>query len=226
MFSVGLLLLGLAFGLLGAAGPLYAQSFSADNAARQSVGYTQASHSAATDLLVDRSEIDSMPQLVDSLLEAITRLSSYSKPSTTPRVSKVSRAEIERTICQGPCAIKAWYLPQEGIFLDDSLTPETNLVHRSILFHELVHFVQEVNREAASMDDCHRWLHREREAYDLQNQYLARIGDHGSYMLMVSNQSWLTSNRHVCRAWEQPADADSAHTRQVFKESGPAGLRE
>jgi hypothetical protein len=212
MFSDRSLVLILAFVLPGAAGSAHAQSFLPDEAGRRP-------GDAAHALLIDRSDVESIPQLVDSLLQALSKLSSYGKPATTPRVSKVSRAEIERTVCDGPCAVKAWYMPGEGIFLDDSLTPETNLVHRSILFHELVHFVQDVNGEADSMDACHRWLHREREAYELQNQYLARIGDNGSYMQMAGNQSWLASNRHVCRAWDGPADADSSRSPQGFREA-------
>ncbi len=153
--------------------------------------------------LIDRGEIDSMPELVDSLLDTIARMSNYRKPSIAPRVTKVSRAEIEHTICNGPCPVKAYHLPEAGIFMDANLTPETNLVHRSILLHELVHFLQEVNSEYASMDECGRWLEREREAYWLQNQYLAQIGNSSSYHMMVANQSWVASNRTTCEVWRR-----------------------
>jgi hypothetical protein len=157
--------------------------------------------------LIDRSEIDSMPQLVDSLLSSITRMSDYPKPGTTPPVTKVSRAEIERTICSGPCPVKAWHMPGEGIFMDDRLSPETDLVHRSILLHELVHYLQEINGAGASMDECDRWLYREREAYRLQNQYLGLIGNSTSYHLMVANESWIASNRNTCEIWRRRVHA-------------------
>jgi len=163
----------------------------------------QAPQSARLYRLIDRSEIDSMPELVDNLLNTITRMSDYPKPSTTPRVTKVSRAEIERTICNGPCPVKAWHMPGEGIFMDDRLSPETDLVHRSILLHELVHYLQEIHGEAASLDECDRWLHREREAYRLQNQYLGLIGNSTSYHLMVANESWIASNRNTCEIWRR-----------------------
>ena len=161
------------------------------------------SDSSRMDRLIDRHAIDSMPELVDSLLDTIGRMSNYRKPDITPRVTKVSRAEIEHTICNGPCPVKAYHLPQAGIFMDDNLTPETNLVHRSILLHELVHFLQDVNGEYASMDECGRWLEREREAYWLQNQYLALIGNSSSYHMMVANQSWIASNRTTCDVWRR-----------------------
>jgi len=167
----------------------------------------QAPQSARLYRLIDRSEIDSMPQLVDSLLSSITRMSDYPKPDTTPPVTKVSRAEIERTICSGPCPVKAWHMPGEGIFMDDRLSPETDLVHRSILLHELVHYLQEINGAGASMDECDRWLYREREAYRLQNQYLGLIGNSTSYHLMVANESWIASNRNTCEIWRRGVHA-------------------
>lgn len=224
MLSRGLLLFGLALGLLGAAGPAHAQSVSPDDGAHNpgaTVSYGQGSHADATNDLIDRGDIESMPQLVDSLLQTIIGLTHYRKPGTAPRVTKVSRAQIEQTICNEPCAVKAWYLPEEGIFLDESLTPETNLIHRSILFHELVHWVQDVNGEAASLDPCHRWLQREQQAYELQYRYLALIGDNSNFMQMVGNQSWLITNRTVCRGWDHPADTD--HPRQVFRSAEQAG---
>ncbi len=161
------------------------------------------SDSARMYRLIDRREINSMPELIDSLLDTLARMSAYRKPDVTPRVSKVSRAEIERTICSGPCAVKAWHLPETGIFIDASLSPETNLVHRSILLHELVHFLQEVNGDGIEMDECSRWLHREQEAYWLQNQYLALVGTGSSYHLMVANQSWIVSTRTTCEGWRR-----------------------
>jgi hypothetical protein len=169
----------------------------------------QAPQSARLYRLIDRSEIDSMPQLVDSLLNTISAMSDYAKPGTAPPVTKVSRAEIERTICSGPCPVKAWHMPGEGIFMDDRLSPETDLVHRSILLHELVHYLQEINGEGASMDECDRWLYREREAYRLQNQYLGLIGNSTSYHLMVANESWIASNRNTCEMWRR-----GVHTAQ------------
>jgi hypothetical protein len=161
------------------------------------------SDSARLYRMIDRSEIESMPELVDSLLDTIARMSNYRKPDIAPRVSKVSRAEIERTVCRGACPVKAYHLPEGGIFLDDNLNPETDLVHRSILLHELVHFLQEVNGQYASMDECGRWLEREREAYWLQNQYLSLIGDSSSYRMMFANQSWIAANRTTCDVWRR-----------------------
>jgi hypothetical protein len=53
------------------------------------------------------------------------------------------------------------------------------------------------------MDECNRWLQREREAYWLQNQYLALVGNASSYHLMVANESWITSSRNMCVTWRR-----------------------
>ncbi len=209
MFSKGLRVFAAAVGLIGVCalvnadpGALGSGAAEAPKGGMYSTS-VESSGSSRLSRMIERSQIDSMSELVDSLLGTIARLSSYKKPDTMPRISKVSRAEIERTICSGPCAVKAWHLAEAGIFLDNSLTPETDLVHRSILLHELVHYLQEINGEGASMDECNRWLHREREAYRLQNQYLALVGNGSSYHQMVANESWITSNRNTCVAWRR-----------------------
>ncbi len=209
MFSNGLRVFAAAIALIAIPAPVNADPSTlgggAAEAPKAGMYYASVESSDSSRLyrMIDRSQIDSMPELVDSLLDTIARLSNYRKPAIAPRVSKVSRAEIERTICSGPCPVKGWHLPEGGIFLDDSLTPETNLVHRSILLHELVHFLQEINGEGASMDECNRWLHREREAYWLQNQYLALVGNASSYHVIVANESWIASSRNTCVTWRR-----------------------
>jgi hypothetical protein len=116
MLSDGLVAVAFACGLLGAAGAACAQSSAPDDTQAPTAGYGQSVQSAATRVAIDRGDIDSMPRLVDSLLDAITRLSSFRKPATVPHITRVSREQIERTICDGPCMVKAWYLPGDGVF--------------------------------------------------------------------------------------------------------------
>jgi hypothetical protein len=215
MFSYRLVAVAFVCGLLGAASPLCAQSPSLEDPPTPTAGYGGSTQSAVIRVAINRGDIESMPQLVESLLDAITQLSSFRKPATIPHVTRASREEIERTICDGPCMVKAWYRPDEGVFLDETLRPESNLIHRSILLHELVHFVQEENGEGANLDPCHRWVQREQQAYELQAQYLAVIGDDSGLMQKVSAQSALVGARTVCRGWDRPADA-AEQPRQVF----------
>jgi hypothetical protein len=127
---------------------------------------------------LDRTRFESMGELVDSLLSLIPKLTQYRKPDSRPLILRVTRAQIEEKMCGGQtCAMRAWYIPDEGIYLEDNLHPETDLFDRSVLFHELVHYLQELNAEGAALDACNRWYQREIQAYGLQNHYLALTGN-------------------------------------------------
>ena len=97
-------------------------------------------------------------------------------PKDPPSIYRIPHAELENYVCGTHCAIRAWYKPGDGIFLDESLKPETNLFHRSILLHEMVHYFQDSSGEYGNMSACDRWFHRELDAYAVQNRYLGVIG--------------------------------------------------
>ena len=134
----------------------------------------QDSGAAGSDLLIDRNEIKSMPVLVDRPAHCAHQVYRTTRSRTRRRASpRIARADIERTICHGPARCRLGTCPTRGSFSTPSLAPETSALDRSILLHELVHFLQDLNAEGADMEACERWLHREREAYALQNRYLA-----------------------------------------------------
>jgi hypothetical protein len=56
------------------------------------------------------------------------------------------------------------------------LQPESNVFARSVLLHELVHYVQDVSNELAAVRPCERWYRREQEAYAIQKRFLALLG--------------------------------------------------
>jgi hypothetical protein len=117
-----------------------------------------------------------LDELVRDLSRAIDMLSRYRVPKEPPRVYRVPRAEMENYVCGSNCNIQAWYKPGDGIFLVDTLQPETNLMHRSILLHELVHYFQDTALTYGDRSTCERWFQREIDAYDIQNRYLGVIG--------------------------------------------------
>ena len=135
---------------------------------------------AASDSIVHDSAFDTDPadldRLVKQLTRAIDRLARYHVSKAPPRIYRIPHAELENYVCGTNCKIQAWYKPGDGIFLDESLEPETNLFHRSILLHEMVHYFQDMAGEYATMSPCDRWLHRELDAYAIQNRYLGTIG--------------------------------------------------
>ncbi|MCW5621451.1 MAG: hypothetical protein KIS79_10135, partial [Burkholderiales bacterium] len=124
----------------------------------------------------DTTEAASLDELVKTLSRAISQLSRYRVPKDPPPIYRVPKAELENYVCGTHCAIQAWYKPGDGIFLDDKLRPETNLFHRSILLHEMVHYFQDQAGEYANMPACDRWFRRELDAYTVQNRYLGMIG--------------------------------------------------
>jgi hypothetical protein len=115
-----------------------------------------------------------MQDLLPALMEAIDRLSKYTVPDSVPPVHRVPHAKIEDLVCGGKkCAALAAYAAGEGIYIDDALEPETDVFARSVLLHELVHYVQDVSNELVGADPCQRWSRREQQAYAIQMRFLS-----------------------------------------------------
>ena len=123
----------------------------------------------------DTGPSGSLDEVVKQLTVAIDRLSHHRAPKAAPVIHRLSHADMENYVCETNCAIKAWYKPGEGIFLDSSLQPETNTFDRSILLHELVHYFQDMSGYYRDATPCDRWLQRELDAYDVQNRYLGAM---------------------------------------------------
>ena len=117
-----------------------------------------------------------MEDLLPALLDAVHYLSKYALPESLPPVHRVSHAKIEQLACGKTCAALAAYRSGEGIYLDDTLIPESNIFARSVLLHELVHYVQDASNELAEVRPCERWYRREQEAYAIQKRFLAILG--------------------------------------------------
>lgn len=126
-------------------------------------------------LLGDPSPI-AMERLLPALLYAISRLSKYPVPEQMPVLHRVPREKLEEMTCIGKCAVLANYKPGDGIYLADELEPESNIFARSVLLHELVHYVQDLVNDRGNLEDCLRWYYREVEAYGIQRRFLLRIG--------------------------------------------------
>ena len=114
--------------------------------------------------------------LLPELMHAIDRLSDYSIPKTLPAVHRVPHERIEELACGRKCPALGAYQPGEGIYLDESLQPETNVFARSVLLHELVHYVQDLSAQWENAESCDRWYRREKEAYAIQEHFLALVG--------------------------------------------------
>jgi len=121
-------------------------------------------------------DVLSEAELMPALVSALDQLSKYHRPVALPEVIRVSHERIEAMVCNAKCGALAAYRPGAGIYLDERLKPETDLFDRSILLHELVHYVQDMSDEHGDMRPCMRWYQREQEAYAIQKVFLFMTG--------------------------------------------------
>ncbi|MGQ0580209.1 MAG: DUF6647 family protein [Betaproteobacteria bacterium] len=109
------------------------------------------------------------------LFMAIRLISGYPSPDVLPQIHRVSVAEMQQKICGGRnCAVKAFYHPEWGVYVDEGLDIESNTFDRSILLHELVHHLQKTTGKFDAVPNfCVRRNAQELEAYNIQNRYLS-----------------------------------------------------
>jgi hypothetical protein len=118
------------------------------------------------------ADVLSAAELMPALVSALDQLSKYHRPVALPEVIRVPHERIEAMVCKAKCGALAAYRPGEGIYLDERLNPETQLFDRSILLHELVHYLQDMSDALGGMRPCERWYQREQEAYAIQKIFL------------------------------------------------------
>jgi hypothetical protein len=116
-------------------------------------------------------------QIIVQLYAAISSVSEYGVPQEMPHAHLVPKAVIQDLVCTRPCQIVAFYHPDFGVVVDESLDLSSNLYHRSIVLHELVHHAQHAADRFGSVEGkCAKRALSEREAYEIQNRYLASQG--------------------------------------------------
>ena len=114
-------------------------------------------------------------ELVTELLTAISMLAGYPAPDALPQVHRLPARELSQKVCGRPCPVKAFYHPEWGVFLDETLRVAEDVYDRSILLHELVHHLQHTSGKFSVMSGfCNRKSAEELEAYKIQNLYLSR----------------------------------------------------
>lgn len=115
--------------------------------------------------------------LMVELFAAIRLVSAYPAPADMPEVNALPKSEIQRRLCDSrPCNIKAFYHPEWGVVVDETLDLHNDPFDRSILLHELVHHLQKTTGKFEVVASfCNRRISEELEAYEIQNRYLSRI---------------------------------------------------
>ena len=119
---------------------------------------------------------DSLGGILADLLIFALSLTGYSIPAELPEVAFVPHAELQRTACDRPCEVYGWYPLGPTIYLDDRLDPIRDAKSRSILLHELVHYLQNAHGAFSDQTECRNWAMRERQAYRIQARWLAKQG--------------------------------------------------
>lgn len=137
--------------------------------------FASAAQSQISGKTEQRSATQDLEPLLRSLFEAIGTLSDYRTPETLPAVFQLPQAVLEAKVCDEPCNVSAAYIPHDGIYLAEYLDPEQQPVDRSILLHELVHYLQQGHPKFAHLKGCERERAKEQEAYEIQNAYLATL---------------------------------------------------
>ncbi len=115
-------------------------------------------------------------EILAEAFRVIHMLSGYPVPDQFPEVHLVPRHELHARICPTGCGVKAFYLGGQGVFMDETLDVRNDAEARSVLVHELVHHVQKILGRFDSLPACQAWYAREREAYQIQNDYLREQG--------------------------------------------------
>jgi len=118
--------------------------------------------------------------LIPVLFSSIHDLSKYPLPDKLPTISWLSSADLSRLACNSRCLVLGHYPGGETIYLDEKLKPESNLFDRSVLLHELVHYLQySAGQNAESLkttqEKCVLWYKREQEAYAIQDAFLVAV---------------------------------------------------
>jgi hypothetical protein len=115
-------------------------------------------------------------ELLVILLSWAAHLSSYSYPEDPPDYRFEPHSFFVEHACGGNtnCNTGAWYNNDGVIYLDDRLQDWADPMVRSVIVHELIHYLQDISGKF-NKGDCEEQLVREREAYAIQRIYINRI---------------------------------------------------
>ena len=115
-------------------------------------------------------------ELLVILLSWASHLSSYSYPEVPPEYQFKPHAFFIEHACQGnnKCNAGAWYNDNGVIYIDERLQDWEDPIIRSVIVHELVHYLQDLSGKFTEKS-CEEQLKREREAYAIQRIYINRI---------------------------------------------------
>lgn len=127
----------------------------------------------------------SLEETITVLLGWAVQLSSYSMPAEPPRVEyRPAQFFVERVCHREPCRTLGWYDHQGTVFIDQRLQGRDDRFANSLLVHEFVHYLQDQSGQYDNTD-CSQHAQREREAYAIQREYVAKAYGQAAFIRMV-----------------------------------------
>jgi hypothetical protein len=114
--------------------------------------------------------------IVAGLLAWIGSHTDYAVPATAPMVALAPHGVIAELACAEECPALGVYPDGNVVYIDDALQVETNVCAQSVLLHELVHYLQDINDPLLNVPPAIRSHLREHEAYAIQKIYLTENG--------------------------------------------------
>jgi hypothetical protein len=115
------------------------------------------------------------------LLGWAVHLSSYSRPEHPPTVEFRPQAFFVDNACGGRrCRALGWYNDSGIVYLDERVRDKDSVFVRSLVVHELVHYLQDLSGRFGP--DCEDQVKRENEAYALQRSYVAEAHGQAAFI--------------------------------------------
>lgn len=122
-----------------------------------------------------------MNAIVAALLMWLGAHSGYAVDDQAPALALVPHSFVEDLACGAPCDVLGVYPDGNVVYIDQALEPETNICARSVILHELVHYLQDRGHKYLNLGPMLRWHVREIEAYAYQRMYLQENGIEVAY---------------------------------------------
>jgi hypothetical protein len=111
-------------------------------------------------------------QQIASVYAAAVVAGGLGEPERPPIVHLLNIWKLRQMTGCGDCRIRGAFIDNE-IYIDEALD-FADPHQRSILLHEMVHYLQQA--KLGEVKDCNEWLRREWEAFDIQIKELVRQG--------------------------------------------------
>ena len=124
-------------------------------------------------------KFENFNELILALMLWITSNTNYITPKQTPNVEFIEQSKLSGLACGNrECEIMAYtpIEPKYKIYLAKNLDPMTDVCHRGVLLHELIHVLQEDQNIFVDYDERTKKHLREMDALVNHNIYLSRFG--------------------------------------------------